>query len=188
MVRQRGGRPILWVSVGCGPACDAQAALHNLSEHEAANVRFVLLDLDPDALAFARQAISRLAPTCRLHLVRENLFRLARLPQKAAVLQDADLLTCPGLFDYLNPPDASAMLATFWRRLAPGGRLLVFNFAPRHASQAYMEWIGNWYLTYRNRDMLLAMAADSAIPRDSVTVSSGTLATDRVIIAEKPFA
>jgi len=34
----------------------------------------------------------------------------------------------------------------------PGNRaeMIVFNFAPSNPSRAYMEWLGNWYLTYRD--------------------------------------
>ncbi len=186
VIRQRNGRPAYCVSVGCGPACDTKAALADLTVAQRDSTRVTLLDLDPAAIEFVRQQLSGLLPGENLQAIRENLYRLSRVTSKSVILSGADLLSCPGLFDYLSDPDATALLATFWKHLAPGGRLVVFNFAPQHPSQAYMEWIGNWYLTYRNQADLEILAEQSGIPRSCVTVSSESSRTSLVLQADKP--
>ncbi len=186
LVRQRGPQAVRFACVGSGPACEVSGALNDLTASERQQARITLLDLDPAALEFAQRELAHLVPTGNLLAVRENLFRLARVAGKAAVLGRADLISCPGLFDYLSDQDASALLATFWHHLAPGGRLMVFNFAPQHPSQAYMEWIGNWYLVYRSRVDLRTLAEASGIPSACVTISSECTATDLALIADKP--
>jgi len=61
------------------------------------------------------------------------------------------------------------MLAEFWRQLAPGGTAFVFNFAD-NATRAYMEWFGNWYLIYRNREELSSLAVAANISNWSLGV------------------
>ena len=111
-----------------------------------------LLDLDPQALDFARERIGPLVSAEQLTPIRTNLMRLPQQPDSAATLGEVDFLICSGFFDYLDDAAAVAMLALFWQRLAPGGRLVVGNFAPHNPTRAFMEWIGNWYLRYRTAD------------------------------------
>jgi hypothetical protein len=88
---------------------------------------------------------------------RENLFRLPRLKRANSILEQADFIACTGLFDYLTDADAIAMLRCFWSHLASDGEMIVFNFAPSNPSRAYMEWIGNWYLTYRDESKAVGL-------------------------------
>ena len=101
------------------------------------------------------------------------------------MLGNPDLILCPGLFDYLERPAAVGLLRIFWQQLAEGGHLLVGNFAADHASRAYMEWIGNWYLTYRSFDDLRDLAMEAGIPPDSFQIGSESTGTDWFLSAEK---
>jgi len=115
------------------------------------------LDLDPEALAHAERRLTPLLATGQLRLHRENLFRLPRLQRTGSLIEQADFIACTGLFDYLTDSDEVAMLQCFWSHLASDGELMVFNFAPPNPSRAYMEWIGNWYLTYRDEAAIAAI-------------------------------
>jgi hypothetical protein len=137
-------------SVGSGPALDIELACRELSPDERARLRVSLLDLDPEALVVAERRLTPLLHPAQLHAHRENLFRLPRLKRTDSLLKHADFIACTGMFDYLTDADAVAMLQCFWSHLNADGELLVFNFAPSNPSRAYMEWIGNWYLTYRD--------------------------------------
>lgn len=138
------------VSVGAGPAIDIQQGLEQLSPDERRYVSVALLDMDPEALDHASARLRSVIADTQLTVHRENLFRLPRLDRTQQTLRDADFISCPGLFDYLDEENATAMLSCFWKHLRPGGETIVFNFAPTNTSRAYMEWIGNWYLTYRD--------------------------------------
>jgi len=179
------------VSVGSGPALDVRRALGLLPEGRRSQLRVTLLDLDPDALDFARAQLAPLLPDgadAALRCTRANLFRLPQKANPGVAVRAADFLICTGFFDYLDEEPAAAMLRWFWERLAPGGSLLVGNFAPHNPSRAYMEWIGNWYLIYRTAEQIRELAARARISPGSVTIGCERLGVDLFLGARKPGA
>jgi extracellular factor (EF) 3-hydroxypalmitic acid methyl ester biosynthesis protein len=183
--RRRGAAGCRVVSVGSGPAIDVRWALDELAPDQRRHVHVTLLDLDPAALDHAESSLAKYLPPGQMQCVRENLFRLPKLRRAAAALEDADLLICTGLFDYLNDDDATAMLATFWRSLAPQGSLLIFNFAPDNPSRAYMEWIGNWYLIYRDRQQMQQLAEQAGLLPNQFTIDAEPLGVNLFVRAER---
>lgn len=173
------------VSVGSGPARDVEGALAALSPDERTRVRVTLLDLDPAALEYAAGRLASFLPAERLCCARENLFRLATNPRAAALLRGANILSCVGFFDYLADPDAAGLLALFWRELSPGGRMLVFNFTPTNPSRALMEWVGNWYLVYRDLPDLAGLALLAGLPSEKVCTGAEELGVDALLTAQK---
>ncbi|MCA9154255.1 MAG: class I SAM-dependent methyltransferase [Planctomycetales bacterium] len=157
------------VSIGCGPAIDIRWAAERLSAEERRRLRVTLLDLDPAAIEFAKASLEPLLPAAQIDCRRENLYRLPRR-REAAGLVDADFVACAGLFDYLEPADAAALLRAMWDSLRPGGRLQMFNFLTTNPSRPYMEWIGNWYLCYRTLDELAELARAAKLPTDASRV------------------
>ncbi len=149
--------PLRIVSVGSGPAIELQQTLERLSREDQQRVRITLLDLDQKALDHARNKLLPWVGLNALKTLRVNLSRLPGNARLAAEISPADYLFCPGFFDYLDDA-AGTMLAWFRRSLAPGGELTVFNFMPANASRAYMEWIGNWYLIYRDEAAMRSLA------------------------------
>jgi hypothetical protein len=141
-----------------------------------------LLDLDPAAVDFAREHLAAILP-------RENVqarqINLMRLPERSDSLPEADVIACPGWFDYLEDAAAIEMLSLFWNRLAPGGLLMVGAFAPGHATRSYMEWIGNWYLVYRTAADLARLAEAAGIPKRSRSVIAERIGIDHFLIADK---
>jgi hypothetical protein len=172
LARRRPADPVRVVSVGSGPALDLRQACHSLTPPQRRRLQFVLLDLDPAALDYARSQLAPLVEPSQLQLVRENLFRLAPSSRRSDCLDEADMLVCSGLFDYLDDASAAALLARFWQALRPAGEAWVFNFAPHNPSRIYMEWIGNWYLIYRIPEQMCAVAAQAGIPHQHVRISA----------------
>jgi hypothetical protein len=109
-----------------------------------------------------------------------------RLPERRTVLPTADLIACPGLFDYLEDRAAVDLLALLWRRLEPGGVLLAGNFAPGHPTRSYMEWVGNWYLIYRTADDLHRLAHQAEIGADARRVAAERTGIDLFLVVERP--
>jgi extracellular factor (EF) 3-hydroxypalmitic acid methyl ester biosynthesis protein len=143
--------------VGSAFGLEIKEAVNRLDTSLRQRLRVTLLDLDPEAIEFARRELGTLLGPDQLTAVSANLFRLAQRPQIAALLDGADLIFCPGIFDYLDDAAAAEMLRVLWERLADGGRVTVFQFAPHNPSRAYMEWIANWYLIYRDERQLRAL-------------------------------
>jgi hypothetical protein len=155
--------------VGSGPALEVPLAARLLPLEQRQRLHVKLLDVDGEALDAAALRLGAVLSNNQFTTIQGNLFRLAQRPALAAHLGGAHLLICAGLFDYLSDLDAAAMLAEFWRQLAPGGTAFVFNFAD-NATRAYMEWFGNWYLIYRNREELSSLAVAANISNWSLGV------------------
>lgn len=76
-----------------------------------------------------------------------------------------DLIYSAGLFDYLSARFARQLVARLFERLAPGGRLVVFNFAPDLRDVGFMETFLRWDLIYRTEsdmeDLVCEVPADA---------------------------
>ncbi|MDX1945044.1 MAG: class I SAM-dependent methyltransferase [Pirellulaceae bacterium] len=175
--------PLKIAMVGSAFGWEIKDALASLAESVRERITVTLLDLDPAALEFARRELAPLLPAERLLTAAENLFRLPDRPRAAARLDGIDWLFCPGLFDYLDDEQASAMLGLFWRGLAPRGRLCVFQFAPQNPTRASMEWLGNWYLLYRTAADLGQLAATAGIPQSAIATGAEPLGVDLYLTA-----
>ncbi len=173
------------VSVGSGPGIDIQTALAALPQSERKKVEITLLDLDPEALEHASERILELVPERNLIARRENLYRLASNASLAAELDGVHLVICTGFFDYLRDDVAVELLRLFWKWLAPGGRMLVGNFAPHNPTRAYMEWIGNWYLTYRRAEELRDLALEAGLSTPQFDIQTEHTGVDLFLVAEK---
>jgi extracellular factor (EF) 3-hydroxypalmitic acid methyl ester biosynthesis protein len=178
-------RPFHVLSVGCGPAIDIACALEALPQTWRSQLRLTLLDLDEAALDHARLRLSTWLDASQITAVRENLYRLSDKPQSARLLDGADFLLCSGLFDYLPDPSAQKLLGQFWHRLAPGGTLLIGNFAPHNPTRAYMEWIGNWYLIYRTANELESLGQAAGLPRASFSIGAERFGIDLFLHGRK---
>ncbi|MCE9527921.1 MAG: class I SAM-dependent methyltransferase [Planctomycetales bacterium] len=183
----RNSAPVFRVaSVGSGPALDVAIACLRLHPEHRSQLRVTLLDLDGEALDQATQRLSTHLDASQMTIVQSNIFRLAERPSLAESLQGCNLILCTGLFDYLPHPAAVAILGEFWKRLAPGGAAYVFNFAPDNPTRAYMEWLGNWYLLYRQKEEMAALAAAAGIAREHYRLGAEPLGIDVYLALSKP--
>jgi hypothetical protein len=96
------------------------------------------------------------------------------------------LLFCPGIFDYLSDDEAADMLRLFYGALARGGHMTVFQFAPHNPSRALMEWIGNWYLIYRDDSQFRRVAASAGLPAAATAFGAEPFGVDLFVTVDKP--
>jgi hypothetical protein len=171
--------------VGSGPALEVSLAAGQLPPELRNRLHITLLDVDGEALDAAAIHLAAVLSSSRVTVIQGNLFRLAQRPALAAPLNGANLLICAGLFDYLSGPVATAMLAEFWRQIAPGGAAFVFNFAD-NPTRAYMEWLGNWYLIYRTKVELAALATAAGISSLHWSLGAEPLGIDLYLALQKP--
>jgi len=177
--------PYRVVSIGAGPGIDIQRAVRMISPARREKLEVVLLDLDEKGLEFAQTRISNALPAQQITCRRENLFRLPKRSQAMPHHGETDFLICTGLFDYLEDASAATMLQLFWQQLAPGGTMVVGNFAPHCSTRAYMEWIGNWYLIYRTPAELAALAAAAELPTGTWSIGAERSGTNLFLTARK---
>jgi extracellular factor (EF) 3-hydroxypalmitic acid methyl ester biosynthesis protein len=60
-----------------------------------------------------------------------------------------DYIYSMGLFDYLTPPVAKAVIGKLYQILSVGGEMIIGNFHISNASRYYMEYWLDWVLYYR---------------------------------------
>ena len=73
------------------------------------------------------------------------------------VFDGLDLAYAAGLFDYLADQAAERLIAALLGMLAPGGRLLIANFAPDCYGSGYRDAIMDWALLYRDEAALVRL-------------------------------
>lgn len=160
---------------------ELREALAVIDDFGRQTIQATLLDLDPDALDFARvNLIPPLFPD-QAAFTNANLFRLPDRPQLAAELTGTNLLLCPGLFDYLDNAAATSMIRCLFGQLAPEGRLIVFQFSPHNPSRGYMEWFGNWYLIYRDMAAFSALLEQANLTDANIEFGSEPLGIDHYV-------
>ncbi|MCI0357617.1 MAG: class I SAM-dependent methyltransferase [Planctomycetaceae bacterium] len=178
--------PLRIAIVGSAFGLDVRDALARLDEHERAGIAVTFMDIDPAAVDFARAQLEPLLPTQRITTASGSVLRLHERPRLAEPLADTDLLFCPGIFDYLDDGAAADMLGLFWEQLAPGGRMVVFQFALHNPSRALMEWIGNWYLIYRDDVQLRQVTERAGVPPEAASFGAEPLGADLYVSAVRP--
>jgi extracellular factor (EF) 3-hydroxypalmitic acid methyl ester biosynthesis protein len=172
--------------VGSAFGLEVRDALLRLDEAARARVSVTLLDVDPAAIDFARRELSPLLAAEGLAIHSTNLFRLPDRPAAAKWLDGADHVFCPGMFDYLDDAAGAAMLRWLYERLAAEGRLTVFQFAPHNPTRAYMEWFGNWYLTYRKLADFKQLVAAANLPHAETEYGAEAIGIDLYATLTRP--
>jgi SAM-dependent methyltransferase len=133
--------------------------------------RLVAVDHDGHTAEHLRSSYRQSALEARLGGPRDLLTRSYR----EQLGSDFDLVYAAGLFDYLSDRFAARLLSAMFDLLAPGGRVLVANFAPGLHDTGYMEACMDWWLIYRTPRQMAALSgaidphriATSRIFRDS---------------------
>jgi extracellular factor (EF) 3-hydroxypalmitic acid methyl ester biosynthesis protein len=160
------------LSVACGPA----AELHDMvrSPTDLEQLELVLLDQDPLALDDARDTIMEIEQRFRgrldVKLIRDSVRTMIGSADLSARWGQFDVLYAMGLFDYLTPPVARAVLAKLYELLAPGGTLLIGNFHQNNPSRIYMEYWMDWVIYYRDEAEFLELASE--LPGADVTLTA----------------
>ncbi len=148
-------------SLGCGGCRDLSLVQEFIP---AGQGRFVLVDADADALAFACTRLSRIADRCEFvtGTVPRVLSRLGTGP--------FDLVVAGGLFDYLPDRWAVATLRNVIKLLTPGGRMLFSNIAAGNPFRPWLEYLGEWQLIARDREDLERLVAKSGFPHGDLRI------------------
>jgi SAM-dependent methyltransferase len=150
------------VDLACGP-CRLERDLFDAGR--VADAHLVLADNDPEALAYARRVLGVYAD--HVTFVEENAIKIARQRVLPPSLSNASFVVSLGLFDYLPRILAVSLLRALRQGSAPGGELLVGNFAKGNPTAPFMEWAADWRLIYRSDEEFLQMFLDAGFaPED----------------------
>lgn len=143
------------LSIACGHLREA-ASSRAVNEGRLGD--FIAADQDPTSLAevqarFGSKGVRTVQASVRGILTEKVKF------------QGLHLAYAAGLYDYLADRVAVKLTRLMFDMLAPGGRLLVANFAPNLRDIGYMETFMGWNLIYRTPDQMNGLAAE--IPVDA---------------------
>jgi SAM-dependent methyltransferase len=166
-----GGSNVL--SVACGGCRDLRACGDRLR----GETRFVLNDVDEEALRFALGRLPELGP--RVRVLPGNLLRALPRFRSAGPF---DLIVAGGIFDYLDDGLFRRALARLTACLAPGGRLCLTNYAAPNPYRTWMRFFGDWELVERTEAQLTALVA--AAVGDAVAINVSRDATGLAILLE----
>jgi extracellular factor (EF) 3-hydroxypalmitic acid methyl ester biosynthesis protein len=153
------------LSVGSGPAFELEHILK--SPADCRTRRFVLLDQDPLALAEAARMVDALGEKIGTPPAVEYLNASVRNLIFSRHLQERwgkfDYIYSMGLFDYLSPQVAKALLKRLIRLLAPDGEMMIGNFHVCNPSRYYMEYWCDWFLCHRTEEEFVDLV-DQSLP------------------------
>ncbi len=160
-VESHNGSGFRAMSVACGPAEEIGEAFSGCSTPPS--IHFTLLDQDTEALRAATNGIQQLEAEkgwpMSVHYINDSVRSMLRIPDLANEWGQYDLVYSMGLFDYLTPPVARAVLTRLYQLVRPGGRLLVGNFHSSYRDRVFMEYWLDWVLFHRTEEEMLELAA-----------------------------
>ncbi|MEW5739777.1 MAG: class I SAM-dependent methyltransferase [Myxococcota bacterium] len=179
-------QPFRVLSVACGPAREVEELL--ATAEDCRRLSLTLLDQDPEALAAARKTVERVAQArgeaIEARTVGDSVRTLLKERDLPSRLGRFHFLYSMGMFDYLTPPVAKAVLSRLYELLEPGGVALVGNYHVANRSRYYMAYWLDWNLYYRTEDEMMALG--QALPGARVSVELDDSRCQMFLKVEKP--
>jgi SAM-dependent methyltransferase len=151
------------LALACGGCPDFRKVLPLLRRSEA---ELHLNDSDAEALAFAARELAPVVDRCVF--LPGNALKIARRLRGGGL--PFDLILAGGLFDYLPDRHAAYLLEQAYAQLAPGGMLFFTNIARGNPYRPLIEYVGDWFLLERSREMLVGLTDAAGIPRHAVLI------------------
>jgi len=142
-------------SIGCGSCIE----LWGFGKRFMAARDFFLLDLDKDALSGARDNIAGCNGS-RVAFMNENILRFLPVNKQKNLMGERDFIYCLGMIDYFSVKSAKKIMTALWQNVAPGGTLLFTNARPDNPTRLWMEYVGDWFLCYKEESDMRAIVED----------------------------
>ncbi len=163
--QRRGGRSKTRVfNLACGPAVEIQRFLRDHDESDL--IEIDLLDFNGETLEYTKERIQE----ARMAGGRETVVRyfqrsVHQLLRSAAQggeedFTGYDVVYCAGLFDYLSQRVCKKLVELFCTMVKPGGRVIVTNVSASNPRKAWMEYLMEWNLIYRDREEMEDLVPD----------------------------
>lgn len=177
------------LSLGCGPAQEVVNFL--ASRNLPRPVEFTLVDQDKDALDYAYRRVFpetvRHDDGTKVHCLQVSFVELIKAGEIFENLPPQDLIYTVGLVDYLSMKRIQRLVCSLWRKVAPGGKLVVGNMADVPGGNLWpMEFLADWSLYYRGEAEMLEMAA--LVPDARAEIRPDPTGRVYMLYLEKPAA
>jgi SAM-dependent methyltransferase len=159
---KRFGNNLSFTSIGSGPG---REIIEFISQgRTTANITFNCLDFDERALARVAAetaGLQRKHPNLQIKLHYSSVLKFLH-DRPSDKLAGQHLIYSFGLFDYLKERTAVKLVNDLTGLLAPGGQLVVSNFADTVPHQGFLHFLGNWELILRSEKEMGGLAAGAA--------------------------
>ncbi len=163
-------KPFRVLSVACGPAWEMADIVRTSADAE--NVHFTMFDQDQYALMEVASRVTeierQLDVVLSVDYLRESVRTLLVTRELEAKWGRYDFVYSMGLFDYLTPPVARAVLGKLYRLLEPGGRMVIGNFHPANPGRHFMAYWLDWVIYYRSEEDFVALASELPAAQTSI--------------------
>ena len=180
------GGALKLMSVACGPAYELSDII--ASPADAARYDCTLLDQDAEALGEAADNIqlieARIGCPVQVHYLEDSVRTMLRTRDLPAKWGQFHFIYSMGLFDYLTPSVAKAIVEKIYELLLPGGQLLIGNYHYSNVSRWFLEYWHDWVLYYRAEDEFMELLADTDAMDISVMFDDS--GTQMFLSARKP--
>lgn len=135
----------------------------------AGKVDLLCIDQDDTALTYSREKLSALnTGSIDIQLIKGNILRLESLDLGSD--SSFDLIYSIGIADYLQDRMLKKVFQDSYKKLKPGGRLVVaYKDKDRYKPVAF-NWYVDWYFIPRNEEELSSLIND-AIGKDSISIT-----------------
>jgi extracellular factor (EF) 3-hydroxypalmitic acid methyl ester biosynthesis protein len=153
-------------SIASGPSQEIDFLMKKYPD-ACSRISLVLLDREIRALQFSKDNLyenkirygSDLAIDF-MHMSLEEYIRQCAAGKKNAMY---DLVYAFGIFDYFDKDVARFILKCFSRQIRKGGRFIISNIShDNNKYQTFLEYGLEWFVVYRSRDELAALAEQGA--------------------------
>ncbi len=153
MCRQRLqlGRRIRIMNLACGPARELFDLLDRCEYSR--QIAALCVDIDPEALQYADQNVDTSSHQASVRFMRENVIKWA-LGRAKHDIKPQDIIYSSGLCDYLDQRLLTKLIHRCYDQLAPGGQLIIGNFAHTNPDRLLMDHIVYWRLIHRDKQDL----------------------------------
>lgn len=164
-------------NLACGPAVEVQRFLRECEECELAEID--LLDFNAETLEYTRDRINEArmggARETKIRYFQRSVHQLLRAATQGGeeTFTNYDVVYCAGLFDYLSQRVCKRLVELFCTMVRPGGRVIVTNVAANNPRKAWMEYVMEWNLIYRdNAEMEDLIPENAPVTASSVKADS----------------
>ncbi|MDH4199799.1 MAG: class I SAM-dependent methyltransferase [Spirochaetia bacterium] len=176
-----------FLSVASGPARELENII--ISPAFCVKYKITLLDQDKEALGEAANCIKRIenrfGEKINYQFINESVRTMLRIRLLEEKWGQFHFIYSMGLFDYLSPRVAQAVLEKLYTLLLPGGRMIIGNYHENNPTKTYMDYWGDWVLYYRSHEDFLDLTRN--LTNSKCNIIFEETRCQMFLIVRKPF-
>ncbi|MCP4138471.1 MAG: hypothetical protein GY754_46365 [bacterium] len=160
--------PVTILNIACGASRDLRelfADAANMNSFPKENsVQFVMIDKDPNALAFSEEQLRDATSHFEFIYKEHSVYDYLKDREKyTAELNGMDLVYSIGLADYIPAQAFQEQAKFFFDILKPGGQLIIAHKDSRNYHPLTPDWWAHWSFHLRDEEEVVGLIKESGI-------------------------